>query len=37
MTKKVIASISIIEARRVRYGVGARNIRSASASGNRER
>ena len=37
MTKKVIASMSIIEARRARYGVGARNIRSASASVNRER
>ncbi len=29
--------MSIIEARRARYGVGARNIRSASASVYRER
>ena len=36
MAKKVIASMSIIEARRARRGVGARKIRSASASVNRE-
>ena len=36
ITKKVIASMSIIGAGRAGHGVGARKIRSASASVNRE-